>query len=311
MIQDSDRKTKPLLIVLLGPTGVGKTKISLRLASAFNCPILSSDSRQIFRELSIGTAAPGKDELNSTKHYFIHTHSLFDDYSAGQYEQDAIRLLEDEVFSNSRAALLVGGSMMYIDAVCKGMDEIPQVSADIRNHWLDVYEKEGLNFVQEKLREMDPLHYSQVDLQNYKRVLHALEICSSTGGTYSELRTGIRKERSFRILKIGLDRPREELYERIDQRVDQMLNEGLVEEARPFLPYRNLNSLNTVGYKELYDWMDGKYDFDEAVRLIKRDTRRYAKRQMTWFRRDKDIHWFHPDDEEAIVQVVTEFLNDL
>lgn len=291
------------LIVLLGPTGVGKTNISLNIANNLNAPVVSSDSRQFFKELQIGTAAPTADELSRATHYFIGTHSIFDDYSAGQYEVDAIRLL-DELFKKHRFVLLVGGSMMYIDAVCNGMDDIPSVDDATRKYWQDVYAEKGLEFIQSELKRLDPVHHVAVDLKNYKRVLHALEICSITGRPYSELRTGTRRKRNFNILKIGLNRPREELYDRINRRVDRMMADGLEEEVAKYYPYKHLNTLNTVGYKELYEYMDGKCSRDFAVQKIKQDSRHYAKRQLTWFNRDREIHWFHPEDEAAVMNFI-------
>jgi len=308
MTTDSDilstKKThRNTLLVLLGPTGVGKTSISLGLADYFKAPIVSSDSRQIFRELQIGTAAPSAEELRLVKHYFIGTHSIFDAFNAGQYELDVLALL-DKLFLQHRVVMLVGGSMMYIDAVCNGLDDIPTVDDETRTYWLDVYNEKGLAFIQQELIKRDPKHAEIVDMQNYKRVLHALEICTITGKPYSELRTGVKKQRDFNIVKIGLNRPRPELYERINQRVEVMMQDGLLEEARQFYPHKHLNSLNTVGYKELYDYMDGKCSLEEAVQKIKQDSRRYAKRQLTWFNRDKDIHWFHPDEVSGVIDFV-------
>lgn len=296
---------KKTLIVLLGPTGVGKTNISLRLANLFHAPVVSSDSRQFFRELQIGTAAPTDEELKQAKHYFIGSHSIFDEYSAGQYEQDAISLL-DTLFAENPIALLVGGSMMYIDAICNGMDDIPTVDADTRAYWTNQYNEKGLIFIQDKLKELDPEHYNEVDLNNYKRILHALEICTITGQTFSALRTGQKKQRNFNILKIGLNRPRPELYDRINRRVDVMMEQGLLEEAKQFYPYKELNTLNTVGYKELYAYMDGVWPLDFAISMIKQDSRHYAKRQLTWFNRDKEITWFHPDQEDDIIAFINQ-----
>ena len=291
------------MLVLLGPTGVGKTSISLSLAKHFHAPVISSDSRQIYRELKIGTAAPSEKELAQAEHFFIGTHSIFDAYNAGQYELDVISLL-DKFFSKHPVTLLVGGSMMYIDAVCNGFDNIPSVDAQTRTYWQEVYAEKGLQFIQQELKRLDPEHVGQVDMLNYKRVLHALEICSITGNPYSELRTGTKKQRDFNILKIGLNLPRPELYERINLRVDIMMQNGLLEEARKYHPYKQLNALNTVGYKELYEYMDGKCSLEEAVQKIKQDSRRYAKRQLTWFNRDQDIHWFHPDETEKIIDFI-------
>lgn len=296
-------KRKGTLIVILGPTGVGKTNISLRLAEYFNCPIVSSDSRQFYRELKIGTAAPSELELQRAKHYFIGSHSIFDEYNAGQYELDAIQLLE-ELFQANDFVLLVGGSMMYIDAICKGLDDIPAVDAEVRLFWQNQFAEKGLEFIQKELLKLDPKHYGEVDLQNPKRILHALEICSMTGKPYSDLRSGEQKERNFNIVKIGLNRPRPELYERINKRVDVMMEQGLFQEAEKFYPQRGLNTLNTVGYKELYEYMNGNWSLEFAVSMIKQDSRRYAKRQLTWFNRDENITWFHPDEEETVLKFV-------
>lgn len=300
----------PVLIVLLGPTGVGKTEISLKMAQYFGCSIISSDSRQLYRELQIGTAAPTPAQLNRVRHYFIGSHSVFDDYSAGQFENDVLALLES-LFAEQNILMMVGGSMMYIDAVCNGLDDIPTIDADTRQFWQEQYSQNGLEYLQCELKRLDPEHYNQVDLKNYKRVIHALEVCSLTGKTFSELRTGRKKDRPFNIIKIGLNRPRIELYERINVRVDEMIRDGLLDEARQFYEYRHLNPLNTVGYKELYEYMDGKWTLDFAIQMIKQDTRHYAKRQLTWFNRDKDIHWFHPDEQERILGFIQQEIDDL
>ena len=298
---------RPTLLVILGPTGVGKTAISLRLAEHFGCPIVSSDSRQFYKELQIGTAAPTADQLKRVKRYFIGTHSIHDEYNAGQYESDVITLL-DELFKQHNVVMLVGGSMMYIDAVCNGMDDIPNVDAETRAFWMKQLDELGLEFIQNELKRLDPTHYEQVDLQNAKRVLHALEICSMTGKPYSSFRTGQRKERNFDILKIGLNRPRPELYDRINLRVDEMMEEGLLKEAEEFYPFRQMNTLNTVGYKEIYEYMNGNWTLDFAINMIKQDSRRYAKRQLTWFNRDEEILWFHPDELESKIELVTQNL---
>ncbi len=298
---------KKTLLVLLGPTGVGKTEISLQLAEHFRCPIISSDSRQFYRELKIGTAAPNSQQLSRVKHYFIGSHSIFNEYNAGQYETDVIQLL-DELFKIHDVVMLVGGSMMYIDAVCNGMDDIPTIDPEIRNFWLKQYADNGLEYIQNELIKADPLHYEQVDKLNPKRILHALEICSMTGKPYSDLRKGEKKKRKFDVLKIGLNRLRPELYERINARVDEMMTDGLLEEAKQFYEFRHLNTLNTVGYKELYEYMQGVRTLDFAINMIKQDSRRYAKRQMTWFNRDKEIHWFHPEDNEKIIAFVDQNL---
>ena len=304
----SDSVKYKTLLVLLGPTGVGKTDISLEIARHYGCPIVSSDSRQFYRELKIGTAAPTEAQLSAVRHYFIGTHSIHDEYSCGQYEQDVMKLLS-ELFVENDVLMLVGGSMMYIDAVCQGMDDIPSVDAGIREFWKNEYATKGLGFIQEELKRLDPTHYNEVDLKNYKRLLHALEICSITGKPFSDIRTGKKKVRPFNIVKVGLNREREELYERINKRVDQMMQEGLQAEAEQFYSFRHLNTLNTVGYKELYEYMDGKWDLDFAVNMIRQDSRRYAKRQLTWFNRDKEIVWFHPDDKEAVFRYLKNVIN--
>lgn len=295
------------LVVLLGPTGVGKTALSLALAERLGSPILSADSRQLYSEIPIGTAAPTKEEQQRVKHYFIGTHQLTDYYSAAQYEMDVMNLTE-ELFKTHETLLLTGGSMMYIDAVCKGIDDIPTVDDITRRTLLNRYETEGLEPLVSELRLLDPEYYNIVDLKNPKRVIHALEICYMTGRTYTSFRTQTTKVRPFRIIKIGLQRDREDLYERINCRVDQMVKDGLVAEARRVYPYRHLNSLNTVGYKELFAHFDGVCTLEFAIEKIKQNSRIYSRKQTTWYRRDKDIHWFHPDDEEGIVECLEKLL---
>lgn len=302
-------KSNKTLLVLLGPTGVGKTEISLQLAERFACPIISSDSRQFYRELKIGTAAPTDVQLARVKHYFIGSHSIHDDYSAGQYELDVMQLL-NKLFEEQNVVMLVGGSMMYIDAVCAGIDDIPNVVVETREYWKNVYAERGLEFIQQELYRLDPKHYQEVDLMNYKRVLHALEICSITGKPFSDIRTGIKKIRPFNILKIGLNRPRPELYDRINLRVLEMITDGLVDEARKYYEYRHLNTLNTVGYKELFEYFDGNWPLDFAVNMIQQDSRRYAKRQLTWFNRDTTIRWFHPDDVDQLNEFLSNEIKD-
>lgn len=303
------KKTQsPLLVVLLGPTGVGKTAVSLSLAKRYQASVISSDSRQIYREIPIGTAAPTAEEMAQAPHYFIATHTLTDQYSAGQYELDVLRLLEEEIFPEQELAILSGGSMMYVDAVCKGLDDIPSIQPEIRAFWQQQLETHGLEFLQQELQRLDPVHYEEVDLKNYKRVMHALEVCTQTGKPFSELRTGIVKPRSFQILKIGLNRPRAELYERINLRVNQMMEQGLLKEAESVYTLRHLNSLNTVGYKELFEYFDGNWPLDFAVHMIKQNSRRYAKRQLTWYNRDTEIHWFHPDAIDDITNCIEQTL---
>ncbi len=292
------------LIVLLGPTGVGKTGLSLQLAEFFGIPILNADSRQLFRDLPIGTAAPTPEEQQRVKHYFVGTLALEDYYSAARYEADVLKVLETH-FRDNDVALLSGGSMLYIDAVCHGIDDIPTVDAETRNSLLERLENEGLDKLCAELRLLDPEYYSACDLRNGKRVVHALEICYMTGRTYTSFRRRSAATRPFRILKIGLRREREELYERINRRVDLMVGQGLIEEARRVYPYRGLNSLNTVGYKELFSYFDGECSLDFALEKIRRNSRVYSRKQMTWFRRDRDIHWFPADADSEIRNFIT------
>ena len=298
-----ESSSKPLLVVLLGPTGVGKTALCIRLADTFHIPIINADSRQIFAEIPIGTAAPTKEQLARVKHYFVGTHHLQDYYSASMFEQDALNIIQNEFLSHP-CALMSGGSMMYIDAVCNGIDDIPTVDDKTRTWMKRRLAEEGLPALVQELKELDPEHYAVVDKQNPRRVVHALEICHMTGKTYTSFRTNSKKERPFRILKIGLNRPREELYDRINRRVDQMMADGWLDEARNVYPLRHLNALNTVGYKELFLYFDGTWPLEEAVERIKGNTRRYMRKQLTWFKRDPEIHWFTPDETDEIVALV-------
>lgn len=291
------------LVVLTGPTGVGKTELSLRLAEALGSPVLSCDSRQIFREMSIGTAAPTAEQLARVPHYFIATKSIHEPYSAAKFETEVLALLET-LFEDHDAVLMTGGSMMYIDAVCKGIDDMPDVDPAIRAELADRYRTEGLEPLLEELRQLDPLYYEQVDRQNHKRVLHGLEICRMTGLPFSSFRRDKAKERTFRILKICLNRDRQELYDRIDRRVDDMMQQGLENEARGLYPFRHLNALNTVGYKEMFDYFEGKTSLDQAITALKYNTHKYVRKQLTWFRRDPDYHWFHPDETDKIEKIV-------
>lgn len=295
--------SKKTLIVLIGPTGVGKTDLSIKIAEKYNSPIISADSRQLYSDLKIGTAAPAEEYLKRVKHYFMGTLKLTDYYSAAQYESDVISLLE-ELFKENDTILLTGGSMMYIDAICKGIDDIPTVDNDTRRMMMEKYEKEGLERLCAELKLLDPEYYSIVDLKNPKRVIHALEICYMTGKTYTSFRTGNKKQRPFDIIKIGLCREREELYERINRRVDMMINDGLVDEVKSVYQYRDLNSLNTVGYKEIIQYLDGNCTLNFAIEKIKQNSRIYSRKQMTWFKRDNEITWFHPDNEEGIMNFI-------
>ena len=295
---------KKTLLVITGPTAVGKTKLTIELAQHFRISIINADSRQLFREMQIGTAAPTQDELRMARHEFVGTLGLEDYYSASMFEQDVLTFLDGH-YKSADMALMSGGSMMYIDAVCNGIDDIPTIRDDIRQLMKQRLHDEGLEALCEELRRLDPEHYEVVDRKNTRRVVHALEICHQTGLTYTSFRTRQKKERPFHIVKIGLNRPREELYERINLRVDRMMEQGLLEEARQLYPMRHLNALNTVGYKELFAYMDGVWPLDEAVERIKGNTRRYARKQLTWFKRDEDVTWFHPDDIEKILNFIS------
>ncbi|EJX03607.1 tRNA delta(2)-isopentenylpyrophosphate transferase [gut metagenome] len=298
---------QPTLLVLIGPTGVGKTELSLSLAEQFQTEIVSADSRQLYADLKIGTAAPTPEQLARVPHHLVGTLQLTDYYSAAQYESEAMALLQD-LFQRHEVVVVTGGSMMYIDALCKGIDDIPTVDAETRALMLERYETEGLEALCAELKLLDPEYYRIVDLKNPKRVIHALEICYMTGKTYTSFRTRTQKKRPFRILRVGLTRDREELYDRINRRVDAMMEEGLLEEARSVYPFRHLNSLNTVGYKELFKYLDGEWTLDFAVEKIKQNSRIYSRKQMTWFRRDNDIAWFHPDQPTEIIQYIRQQL---
>ena len=289
------------LLVLLGPTGVGKTVGSIRIAEKLSSPILSADSRQLYKGMSIGTAAPTPDQLSRVKHYFVGILSPEEYYSASRYEEEAITLIE-KLHKKHPVVVMVGGSMLYIDAVCQGIDEMPTIDDELRKDLQQLYRKEGLDPIRQQLKLLDPVFYRQVDLKNPKRVIHALEVCLMTGKPYSSLRTNLRKKRPFRIVKIGFTRERKELYDRINARVDDMIDNGLIEEAQRLYPLRHLNSLNTVGYKELFDSFDGKYDLNTAIEKIKQHSRNYARKQLSWFKRDKEIHWIHLSDEKIDVE---------
>ena len=295
------------LIVITGPTAVGKTALCLHIAKHYGIPIVNADSRQIYRELKIGTAAPTEDQLRQVRHYFVGTLGLDDYYSASMYEEQVMALLQNELFAQGDLALMTGGSMMYIDAVCNGIDDIPTVDNVTRETLKRRLAEEGLERLCEELKRLDPEHYEVVDKKNPRRVVHALEICLMTGQTYTSFRKNERKERPFRIVKIGLNRSREELYERINSRVDQMMADGLLEEARRLYPQRELNALNTVGYKEMFAYLDGTWTLDEAVERLKGNTRRYARKQLTWFKKDPDVAWFAPDETEKIINHISMF----
>ena len=294
------------LIVITGPTAVGKTAISLEIAKHFGIPVINADSRQIYRELKIGTARPTEAEMKEVRHYFVGTLGIADYYSASLYEQQVLALL-DSLFQTHDYALLSGGSMMYIDAVCDGIDDIPTVDDKTRETMKRRLEEEGLEALCEELKRLDPDYYEEVDRQNPRRVVHALEICTMTRNTYTSYRKREKRERPFRIIKIGLTLPREELYQRINARVDKMMAEGLLDEARQMYPQKELNALNTVGYKELFDYFDGRWPLEEAVERIKGNTRRYARKQLTWYKKDDRFRWFHPQDKEKIINYITQY----
>ena len=307
------------LIVITGPTGVGKTEICLQIAEHYGIDIINADSRQIFAEIPIGTAAPTAEQMQRVRHYFVGTHHIGDYYSASSYEQDVLKLLGEVEGQRSKdegqgehpspnnhhpIALLAGGSMMYIDAVCNGIDDIPNIREDIRNEMKRRLEEEGLDALLEELSRLDPEHYAIVDRKNPRRILHALEICHQTGRTYTSFRTGEKRKRPFNIIKIGLNRDRDELYERINQRVLDMIGQGLEQEARAMLPYRELNALNTVGYKEMFQYFDGAIPLEEAIRQIQSNSRRYARKQLTWYKRDAEIMWFNPENVNEITNYI-------
>lgn len=298
------QKTKSL-VVLIGPTGVGKTELSLSLAEFLHTPIINADSRQIYSGMSIGTAAPTKEQTQRVPHFFVGTLSPDTYYSAAQYESDVIALL-DELFSNHDQILLTGGSMMYIDAICKGIDDIPTVDPETRELVMQRYAENGLERLVQELKILDPEYYQIVDQKNPKRIMHALEICYMTGRTYTSYRTNSVKKRPFQIIKVGLNRPREELYGRINRRVDIMIKEGLLDEVRSLISLRQFNALNTVGYKELFQYLDGTLTWEQAIEKIKQNSRNYARKQITWFKRDPDITWFHPEQEKEIIKFISE-----
>lgn len=294
------------LIVITGPTAVGKTELCIDIAKYYGVPIINADSRQIYRELKIGTATPTEEQLKSVKHYFVGSISIDNYYNASMYEQDVLTLL-DKQFKHSPIQLLTGGSMMYIDAVCNGIDDIPTIREDIREEMKKRYANEGLEALCEDLKRLDPEHYEIVDKKNYRRVIHALEICYQTGRTYTSFRRQEKKQRPFKIIKIGLNREREELYHRINLRVDQMMTDGLLDEVQSLQSKRTNNALNTVGYKEMFTYLDGTWSLEEAVERIKGNTRRYARKQLTWFKRDEEMRWFHPQQKEDILKYISQY----
>jgi tRNA dimethylallyltransferase len=291
------------LIVVQGPTGIGKSKISIQLAKHFNTEIVSSDSRQIFRELSIGTAIPPPEDLKAVPHHLVHSHSIHENFNASLFENEALKII-NQLFEKHHTAIMTGGSMLYVDAVCKGIDDQPDADPDIREAVSREFEEHGIEHLRMKLKQLDETYYHQVDLKNPKRLIRALEVCLTTGKPFSSFRKETTKERPFHILKIGLNTDRRKLYERIDRRVDQMMAEGLEDEARAMYPFRHLNPLNTVGYKELFAYFDGETTLEKAVELIKRNSRHYARKQLTWLRKDPQLFWFEPGQEKEIIQFI-------
>lgn len=292
------------LIVITGPTGVGKTELCLRIAEHLEVPIINADSRQIFAEIPVGTAAPTKEQQQRVRHFFVGNHRLDDYYSASMYENDVLKLLSDNLFKASDTALMTGGSMMYIDAVCNGIDDIPTITDDVRSWMKRRLEDEGLQALVDELHRLDPEHWRIVDRNNPRRVVHALEICHQTGQTYTSFRQNVKKQRPFNIVKIGLNRDREEVYGRINRRVVQMIDQGLVQEALSVYDKRGLNSLNTVGYKEMFEYLDGLTTLDQAIFKIQSNSRRYCRKQLTWFKRDESVRWFCPDDIDGIMDFI-------
>ena len=294
---------KKLLVVVTGPTAIGKTSIAIHLANTFNAEILSADSRQFYKELKIGVAAPSDDELKQAKHHFVGHISITDYYNVSRFENEVIDFLND-YFEKKPIAIMVGGSGLYIDAVCRGIDELPDPDDKLRNSLKQKIDNEGIESALQQLKELDPEYFAVVDKKNPNRVLRALEVCLMTGQTFTSLRNNQSKKRDFDILKIGLNRPRKELFEIIHHRVDKMIETGLIEEAEGLKEFKNLNSLNTVGYKEIFNYLDGEWTLDLAIEKIKTNTRRYAKRQLTWFKRDKEVCWYHPEDRKRIIELI-------
>jgi tRNA dimethylallyltransferase len=301
---------KPLLVVIVGPTAVGKTALSIALAQRFHAQILSADSRQFYREMEIGTAKPTDQELASTQHHFVNNLSIQDLYTVGQFEKEAVQLLE-HIFEQEAIAIMVGGSGLFVDAVCYGLDDFPTIDPKHRAELIDLHRDKGIGVLQEMLAERDPAYFELVDRQNPQRLMRALEVILETGKTFTSFRNRQKKKRPFDVLKVGLEMDREELYSRIDQRMDLMIEKGLFEEAESLYDQRDLNALQTVGYREIFGFLDQEYDRKEAIRLLKRNSRRFAKRQLTWFKRDEQTKWFHPQEYEQIIMLVQERLESL
>jgi len=297
-------KGNKYLIVVAGPTAVGKTDLCLNLAKKFDTEIISSDSRQFFKETILGTAKPSDLQLSEVPHHFINTLSIYDNYDVKLFEEDALNLMQI-IFQKHNIIIMTGGSGLYIDAICNGFDDMPQIGSEIRQKIIKEYELKGLAFLQEKVKLLDPEYFALVDQNNPQRLMRALEVCRATGKPFSTFRNKKKVDRPFTIIKIGLERERDELYRRIDLRMDLMIQEGLFDEAVSLYPYKHLNALQTVGYSEIFGFLEGKYDREEAIRLLKRNSRRYAKRQLTWFRRDPEMTWFHPDQLDEVLEFIS------
>jgi len=296
------------LITLVGPTAIGKTDLAIQMAQHFGTEIISADSRQIFKEMSIGTAKPSPKDLNLVKHHFINSHSIHQDFSVGQFEKEGLAILT-QILKTNKTAILAGGSGLYVNAITQGFDDLPVASPALRAQLNDAFGEKGISYLQEELQKLDPEYYAEVDINNPQRLIRALEVCLHTGNKFSALRKNQEKKRPFQIIKIGLKMEREALYERINRRVDLMMEAGLLEEVQALLPYRHLNALQTVGYQEIFDYLDGKCSLADAVSQIKQNTRRFAKRQMTWFNRDPEINWFEPNQYQSILQFVESQIN--
>jgi tRNA dimethylallyltransferase len=297
------KRMSKTLIIILGPTAIGKTALSIQVAQHFKTEIISADSRQIYKELHIGTAIPPSQELHTVKHHLIQNHSIHEYYNASHFEVEALEIIQTLLLEKD-TIVMTGGTMLYIDVVCHGIDDLPTIDQETRSEIILKFTNEGLDSLRRELKKIDPEYYQVVDLKNHKRIMHALEIYYMTGKKYSSYRTNTKKERNFNILKIGLNTERKIIHERINNRVDQMISQGLVDEARSLYPFKQLNSLNTVGYKELFDYFDQNISLEEAIELIKRNTRRYARRQLTWFKKDNDINWFDINDIDKIIPFI-------
>jgi len=294
------------LIIIAGPTAIGKTALAIRLARHYKTEIISADSRQFYQEMAIGTAKPDPEELSTVKHHFIDSHSVKDTFTAGNFEKEALKVLE-KLFIKHDQVIMVGGSGLFINAICNGFDELPVAKDEIRNQLNKDLKEQGIEYLQEMLKEVDPVYFAEVDIHNPQRLVRALEVYKTSGQTFSSYRSNVRKPRPFNIISIALNTDREKLYERINSRVDQMINSGLIDEVKGLLKYRHLNALQTVGYSEIFDYLDGKFSLEEAIERIKQNTRRFAKRQITWFKKSDSIRWFDPEDYDSILN----YLNQL